>query len=348
MKKSLVALAVLGTLAGTASAQSSVTLFGIADAGVAMIKSNNVSADHLVSGGNQTSRVGLRGMEDLGGGLKANFWLESQVNFDTGTSDTAGVFWGRRSTVGLSGDFGEIRLGRDKTSTRNLIDEFDAFGAVGMGDITANQKFSSSTLGAPGTIGNNRNNNEFRYFLPSNLGGIYGSAELGYGEGVQGQKYYGGRLGYKEGPLHLSAAVGIADTVSAGKWGHGSVGASYDFGVVKVGVIGIESKYVGRKQDVFGVNAQIPLGQGLIKLQYANSNANAVAETAKAAYDARLISAGYVYTLSKRTSVYTVMSVLKNKGLGTIALNVSQAGFATTTNAGGNSAGFTVGITHLF
>ncbi len=347
MKKTFVALAVLSSVAGAASAQSSVTLFGVADVGVAFIKSNGVSQDHLISGGNATSRFGLRGAEDLGGGLKANFWLESQVNFDGGTA-TADKFWNRRATVGLSGDFGEIRLGRDKTSTRNLIDDFDAFSGTGMGDITANQKFASSTLGAPGTIGNNRNDNEVRYFLPSNLGGVYGSAEFGYGENVNGQKYYGGRLGYKEGPLNITAAVGIATLFSSAKWGHGAVGASYDFGVAKIGVLGIETKYLGRKQDVYGINAFVPMGQGVFKLQYAQSNANTAAEAAKVAYDARMISAAYVYNMSKRTQLYGIVSDIDNKGAGTIALSISGAGFPATTTAGGTSSGFTVGMTHQF
>lgn len=348
MKKSLVALAVLGTLAGTASAQSSVTLFGVMDAGVAFLKGGGVSTNQVVSGGLNTSRFGLRGTEDLGGGLKANFWLESQVNEDTGTSDSGGKFWNRRATVGLSGDFGEFRIGRDKTSVRNIIDEFDAFGGVGFGDITANSKFSSNALGAAGTLGANRNDNEVRYFLPSNLGGIYGSLDMGYGEGVGGQKLYGGRVGYKEGPLNVTAGMSVSTLANGAKWGHGAVGASYDFGMVKIGVLGIEAKYAGRKQDVYGVNATVPVGQGAFKVQYAQSNANSLAETGAAVYDARLISAAYIYNVSKRTSLYGIVSDLKNKGKGTMVLAISQATPAGTSFAGGTSSGFNVGISHFF
>ncbi|XHS80039.1 porin [Burkholderiaceae bacterium UC74_6] len=353
MKKSLVALAVLGTLAGTASAQSSVTLFGVMDAGVAFLKGGGVSTNQVVSGGLNTSRFGLRGTEDLGGGLKANFWLESQVNEDTGTSDSGGKFWNRRATVGLSGDFGEFRIGRDKTSVRNIIDEFDAFGGVGFGDITANSKFSSSNFGVTGnTLGQNRNDNEVRYFLPSNLGGIYGSLDMGYGEGVGGQKLYGGRLGYKEGPLNVTVGASISTLANNAKWGHGAVAASYDFGVVKIGVLGIEAKLAGRKQDVYGVNATVPMGQGVFKVQYAQSNANARAETAAtgfaAVYDARLISAAYIYNVSKRTSLYGIVSDLKNKGNGTMVLAISQATPAGLSTPGGTSSGFNVGISHFF
>jgi len=359
MKKSLVALAVLGTLAGTASAQSSVTLFGVVDAGVAFIKGNGQSQNQVVSGAMQTSRLGVRGAEDLGGGLKANFWLESQLNNDTGTagdSSTPSKFWNRRSTVGLSGDFGEFRIGRDKTSVRNVIDEFDAFGGVGLGDITANGTFASNKLGAPGTIfPNNRADNEVRYFLPSNLGGVYGSFEMGYPEGLDGQKFYGGRLGYTEGPLNVTAAVQINDNFNGSKWGHGAVAGSYDFGMVKIGVLAIEAKYVGRKQDTYGVNAQVPLGQGLFKFQYAQSNANALAKTAAPGYtpidSARTFSAAYIYNVSKRTSLYGQVVDLKNKGSGKFNLVIS-GGAASYANpgasAGGTSSGFAVGMTHYF
>ena len=348
MKKSLVALAVLGTLAGTASAQSSVTLFGVLDANVRYVKTGGVSLNQVATDGQQTSRVGLRGTEDLGGGLKANFFLDSQLQSDTGIAgDTtvAGKFWNRRATVGLSGDFGEFRIGRDKTSVRNLIDDADAFGTVGLGAVTS---VAANALGS-GSLNNNRSDNQVRYFLPSNLGGIYGSVDMGYGEGVVGQKYYGGRLGYKEGPLNISIGAQIAPNLAGNsKWGMGAIAGSYDFGVVKVGAFGIETKYRGRKQDAIGVNAFIPLGQGLIKLQYTNSNANSVAETAVTGYtpigDARLMTASYAYNLSKRTQLYTTLSALKNKG----AAKFVVAGAPAATAGGQNSSGFDVGVTHFF
>ena len=115
MKKSLLALAVLGSFAGVAAAQSSVTLFGVADASARQVKNGSAgSQKQLASGGNATSRFGLRGLEDLGGGLRAGFHLESGINLDTGTTDAK--FWGRRSTVSLLGGFGEVRLGRDRKS----------------------------------------------------------------------------------------------------------------------------------------------------------------------------------------------------------------------------------------
>lgn len=111
MNKSLFTLATLSAFAAGAYAQSSVTLFGVVDAAVRQVKNGSAgSMKQLASGSNATSRWGLRGVEDLGGGLRAGFHLESGIGVDAGTTDAK--FWGRRSTVSLIGGFGEIRLGR--------------------------------------------------------------------------------------------------------------------------------------------------------------------------------------------------------------------------------------------
>src|SRR4051812_28117453 len=92
MKKSLLALAVLGAFAGAASAQSSVTIYGIVDTSIAHIDNGNDSVNALRSGNNNSSRIGFKGAEDLGNGLKATFVLENGINTDDGSSaDTTGL-----------------------------------------------------------------------------------------------------------------------------------------------------------------------------------------------------------------------------------------------------------------
>ena len=92
MKKSVLALAVLGAFAGAASAQSSVTMFGVVDLNV-MTVSNNERVYGMGTDGMSSSRLGFRGIEDLGGGLKAGFWLEMGIAPDTGRSSANGN-WG--------------------------------------------------------------------------------------------------------------------------------------------------------------------------------------------------------------------------------------------------------------
>ncbi|MBS0426723.1 MAG: porin, partial [Proteobacteria bacterium] len=145
----LAALAALA-VAGVASAQSSVTLFGIVDASISGYSSkSNLYMDPLVyladplayfgqpgsvkqsktalaNSGYNTSRIGFRGTEDLGGGLAASFWLEAGISNDDGKKGIDN--FNRRSTVSLSGGFGEVRLGRDYTPTFWNDTVFDPFG----------------------------------------------------------------------------------------------------------------------------------------------------------------------------------------------------------------------------
>jgi predicted porin len=133
MKKAAVGVTCAG-LAGFAAgahAQSSVTLYGIVDAGVEYVNhaSKDGGATRLVSGGKNTSRWGLRGVEDLGGGLKAVFQLESGINIANGQFDDGpGAIFDRRATIGLKNRFGQITLGRNFTTTYDYMLPFDPMG----------------------------------------------------------------------------------------------------------------------------------------------------------------------------------------------------------------------------
>ena len=131
MKQSALALAVLATLFlnNSAHAQSSVQVYGLIDAGVELV--NHAGPDggslvQVVSGGKNTSRWGLRGSEDLGGGLKAVFNLEGGILMDTGESD--GPIFKRQANVGLEGAFGRVIVGRSFTTTYDLLIKFDPMG----------------------------------------------------------------------------------------------------------------------------------------------------------------------------------------------------------------------------
>lgn len=287
MKKSLVALAALA-VAGVASAQSSVTLFGVVDASVSGYSNTardnratvfpnafgipvylnqgsvKTSRRELANSAYNSSRLGFRGTEDLGGGLAASFWLEAPINNDDGSQGVA--TFARRSTVSLSGGFGEIRLGRDYTPTFWNDTVFDPFGTNGVGTnliSTANTGFGgfgtpAASVGSFANVGSSnyvRASNTIGYFLPPNLGGFYGQFQYGFSEktkyssGIytpdvansqrQG-RYIGGRFGYANGPLDVALAYGsstVGDNYYAGtttKVNTLNLGASYDFGPVKL------------------------------------------------------------------------------------------------------------------
>ena len=168
MKKSLIALAVLAA-AGAASAQSSVTLFGIVDATVQRVSNSDggPSVTRLTNSGYNSSRLGFRGTEDLGGGMSASFWLEAGMNNDDGqgaatnTNNQAsrcrllacngrqGLTFNRRSTVSLAGGWGELRLGRDYTPQFWNLTVFDPFGTNGAGTTQTLNSIITGVTGCP-------------------------------------------------------------------------------------------------------------------------------------------------------------------------------------------------------
>ncbi|MCV2365447.1 porin [Paucibacter sp. DJ1R-11] len=333
MKKSIVALAVLGSFASVAAAQSSVTLFGVADAAARYNKAAGKTVKSLISGGNTTSRLGVRGTEDLGGGLKVSFWLEGQVDYDQGTA--AAAFWGRRSTISLTGEFGEVRVGRFKSAARLHIEDFDPASTTGLGDITK----VYSALGSGVDL--SRFSNQVTYILPSNLGGFYGVGEVAAGEGVDSGKQFGGRAGYKAGPLHVSVALSNAGATK--KYKVTSVGGSYDLSVAKLNALYTTNKFGTAEQKILTLAATAPVGAGLVWGSWTKSDANTAAEAISGVGDATLLAGGYIYNLSKRTALYTTVSKIENKGKARFSLANSPA-----VANGGGSGGFDVGIRHSF
>lgn len=339
MKKALIALAVLGLTGGAAVAQSSVTLFGVLDANLRYTKSSGQTLKKLDSSGLNTSRFGVRGTEDLGSGLKAGFWLESEVGVDNGVAGGGGAFWGRRATISLSGEFGEVRLGRNKTASRLHLEDFDPTAFTGQGSVGA----VYSNLGSGNSTAFGRADNLASYSLPGNLGGFYGGVDVAAGEGGTNNKHESARLGYKAGPLHVSGTYGNATGV-AGKYKLASVGVSYDLGIAKPSFAYTEGKYNGRKQTIYTAAVVVPLGQqGLINASFTDAKANNAAELLSGVGDAKLFSIGYVHSLSKRTALYTTYGQIDNDKLGRFAV----AGSPTVAN-GQKSSGVDVGVRHSF
>src|SRR5205085_1792297 len=150
MKKSLIALAALAATSA-AFAQSSVTLFGALDAMVSRYSQNGAHKTLMSSSGNTSSAFGVRGVEDLGGGMYAGFWLEAAILNDTGLGNGTGgaVVFQRRSYLSLAGPFGQLRLGRDYTPSFWNHTVFDPFGTLGAA-AGSNTTQGGGTNGAAG------------------------------------------------------------------------------------------------------------------------------------------------------------------------------------------------------
>ena len=357
MKKSLIALAVLAA-AGTASAQSSVTLFGIVDATVQRVNnSNGTSVTRLTNSGYNSSRLGFRGTEDLGGGMSAIFWLEAGMSNDDGqgagtnannqatgagaaVAGRQGLTFNRRSTVSLAGNWGEVRLGRDYTPQFWNLTVFDPFGTNGAGTT---QTLNSIITGSTAV----RASNSVGYFLPGNLGGFYGQYQHYFGENISGTPNDGTgdglRLGWANGPINVALGVSQTNNTIAGvsaKIKQNNVGGQWDFGVAQVlGQYSWDS--VGSTDGRGGlIGALFPIGAGQIRLAYSEYKVKLGASPKSAKW-----ALGYVHNLSKRTALYVTFADVKNSN-GAAASAVPGAATGPGINA--KSDAWDLGVRHSF
>ena len=340
MKRSLLALAALTAFAGAASAQSSVTLFGIVDAGVARLSAGGKNVTGMTNSGYNSSRFGVRGVEDMGGGLQAGFWLEGQLTNDDGNA--AGLNFQRRSTVSLMGGFGEIRLGRDYTPIFWNTTVYDPFGTNGVA-----QAMTPGMVGANGNSANAvRANNSVSYFTPA-MGGFTLQVMKAFGENVSGgvktNDFLGFRAGYAAGPVSVHGAYGKTEgATDAADVKYMNFGASFNAGVViPMLFIGQEKTGAGLKVRAIEAGVNVPVGAGAIRAAYTRHNTNSTVYD-----DWTKLGVGYLHNLSKRTTVYATYARVTNDG--TQNKIVANNGLSLAGAAGKNASGFEFGVRHAF
>lgn len=355
MKKTLLAIAALAVTSG-AFAQSSVTMYGVVDASIENVKGDKgvtrVSSDNFLS-----SRLGFKGSEDLGGGLRANFNLETNVKTDTGAQGNTARFFDRAAWVGLQGGFGELRLGRIDSSIGALAGDTKILGAQAYDDFKIAKTRAGDSY--------RRLDNAITYVLPTFLPGL--SAQLQYStavgtsavtgtelSGVDAGKAYGLNVKYLAGPFsaglgYLSSKdeTGLITGNTGNKANATLVYAAYDFGVVKLtGYFDTESQVTGADRlSLAGIRVGVPITANF-SVQASLAQASNVA--APATYtgdhdDATIASIKAVYNLSKRTSVYGLATNVNNESLS----NLSVSGVALTT-LGKSSRGIAFGVAHAF
>ncbi|MBG6076028.1 porin [Polaromonas sp. CG_9.11] len=314
MKKSLIALAVLAA-SGAAMAQSSVTLYGIADAFVGSTETQvggvGQRQTNVSTSGVNGSRWGLKGSEDLGGGMKAIFTLESGFNLDTGAQKTAGSIFDRQAYVGLQSGFGTVSLGRQYSAYDNLQGatnhNYDAFTFSARGAVSANGIKDYT----------NRVSNSIAYASPS-FSGFSGAVVYGFGEdkktnvGTAAAPLLNSdatdsasvHIKYANGPILVGYAY-QEDKLSQTALGqdknkYNLVGGSYDFGMAKLtgSYNTVKNNVLKDKEGQIGVS--VPFGAAAVSVGYARSKSEGagVERTGK----------GYsilgTYALSKRTGLY--------------------------------------------
>jgi predicted porin len=330
MKKSLLAFAALAAISGAASAQSNVTIYGVADVGFQRTDSDAAGVRPtwaMASGIWSGSRIGFRGTEDLGGGLAAIFQLENGFAIDTGAFGSANTLFNRQAFVGLKGGFGTVTLGRQYSALHIAVDTIDPFETGLAGDATG--PFGNLT-GYPIRV-----NNSIVYALPNVMAGVTGSVQYGFGEvagDFSANRAIGAGLGYANGPLNVQFAYHTTNTTAATPRTDADaniafLGAKYNFGFATLHAAyadkEIDSNLIGgatTKARNYMVGATVPVGVGSVlaswnRTDYRTTNANA---------DQYAI--GYIHPLSKRTNLYTSYGRTNNDAVVGADANVFNVG----------------------
>ena len=306
MKKSLLAMAMVSAFAAPAFAQN-VEVYGVVDVGVQQVDNGTTNVVDMKSGGQSESRLGFKGGENLGGGLKAEFVLETGVDLTNGAQD--GTLFGRQSWVGLSSEsMGSVRLGRQLTSGYNTAYAVDPF-KLGMAG-NAGEVLGGATL-------EKHLDKAVTYVSPS-MGGFKGEVQYGFGgsEKESDNRTLTLSGSYTAGPLMVAALRGtknLNDGLDAKKT-ETMIGGTYDLQKVKLHAAWSESKLEEKsfgiddktKSYLLGVSAPV----GVSGTVMASWNHNKVDNLADSSTD--MYSVGYSHVLSKRTNVYASYSYTNN------------------------------------
>ena len=345
-----IALATAALLPFFAQAQTQVNLYGLVDMGVNHVSNvKGQSLTELRSGNMLASRFGIRGQEDLGGGTKLAFQLEAGVGADTGSVGAADSFFNRQSWLGLSQQgVGELRLGRQLTVMN------DAFGIYGASTYMGTQAAAVEGTGAAGSVAANYNvmlsgtrlSNMVK-FNSADMAGFKVRAMVALGEQVGSNK--AGRaesLGVTYAKHQIEAGVVYHVTHSADSavqnsdrvWG---VGASYKFlDGARVGVTATQqtnAKHVaGNDANTYAVLGLLPIQQWTLMASYQKLD-----DKSQRNEDINQLNLGVKYALSKRTEVYSLLSLQKVD-------NGGVAGMFSKTSGNDKQNQFSVGMRHAF
>lgn len=383
MQKKLIALAIAGLASSAAFAQSNVQIYGSIDMGFAHrgdhmidgVKGQN-AIDSGISAGN---RLGFKGTEDLGNGLKALFTLEAGYTADVGNSTQGGRLFGRQAFVGLTGGFGTAIAGRLYTPHYSFLSTIDPFKAGTVGrynntygnDVTANLNgiIAAGRNAGVLTVANLpsdildpiRVDNAVAYVSPSFSGFNVTAA---YSHNADGQEVVGGNKSqnrvfavmprYTNGPIDVAlnyhiikANEGYRDELKLDDVKNWLLGGTYDLGMAKLAAFYSDTKVellddeLKLKNWMLGVT--VPFGKHAVLASYNHSKAKMDGESAKA----HQWALGYNYSLSKRTNVYAAYADIKNDKNNGVYERTATVGDATN-GGNGYQNGFNVGLKHTF
>ncbi len=342
------AFAVLGAVAlaasASAQAQSSVTLYGIVDMFVQYGKGDGTQLA-VQSGGVSSSRLGFKGTEDLGGGLKANFQLEQGILADTGALGNGGLAFGRQAWVGLSSaDWGSLSAGRQTIPQYDILDSFDTFG-TGAGSSASSSIVSTTS----------RANNSVKYRSPT-LAGFTGVALVGLGETTPSATNSGDNANvYSLGGTYSAGAFSAGLALNVFKRGtnaqqdarYALASASYDFGVAKLSGTVQKVRNLAGNEAADRTEAMLGVSVPVSDRNTVSAAMGQVRTSGSDERNARQWTLGGTHLLSKRTSLYAVLSHIDN-GAATSYTTTTATGTGPTTSAGKDVSSLQVGVRHAF
>ncbi|CAN7518776.1 porin [Acidovorax sp. LjRoot117] len=368
MNKLISSTAVLALLGSPlAYAQSSVTIYGVLDASLTWVDNGAGSTMRLDSGAGWASRLGFRGTEDLGGGLKANFVLEQGFDGSTGVLQQGGAAFGRASWVGLSGTNWEVRAGRQLSPVALSLLAVDP----GVGNYWGNLQQTgigslqspASVAGDPGHQSTARINNSI--FGSWKGGPVTARFMVAPGEAASSDagNFHGGSLTYADGPWLGTAgyarfrqyAKDIPTGAAAAWQSEWTAAGSYNFGPVRLAT-GYYAFNPSEKNKVLAatsllksesawVGATIPLTQSQILLQVIRNKTERMPGIADG--QATIYGATYEYFLSKRTALYVSGGLVKNNSTSNTVLVGSTVAVAPAA-MGANAKALSFGVRHSF
>lgn len=325
------AAAVAGlTICSPVLAQSSVVIYGLIDTSIA--KPDNSDTRVMMTGA--TSRIGFRGVEDLGSGLRALFHLEHQFNPDTGSQYNASAYFSGRSTVGLESDWGRVTLGREVNPSHYVEAAADPFSQDGLPGGYGARGGISQGNGAPGQIDTVRMNNSINYFYSS--GGVTARVQTAAREGVDGN----GNKPFSASLIYASSAyqIGISHLNPSKVNDHWNyVSGQYDFGFARLYAgLGAGKNTFAQSVKHHMVGVLIPIESSSIRASYSQTRAGSNTIQQKFAL-------GYYHSLSRRTTVYA--NVVHDTKAG--QYSYGTPGWAPTGSTGPKT-GYEFGLRHSF
>lgn len=352
----LAASAAASAQTAPAAPTSSVTIYGVADAFV-QFSDGASRLSRLQSGGLAGSRLGFRGNEDLGGGLRAIFTLEHGINLDDGTNGQ-GAFWGRQAFVGLAdSSLGQLTLGRQYGSLYPLTSDFSEFanGVYGpstavIGGFGGYEPVRGSANSATANGGPARVNNSLKLESAS-FGGVKVGGLWGFGEATgstTGTRVADVWARYTGGPLDAMLSF-VDDKVNATGFSVRTISgaAAYSFGAARLtgGYVSVDDRNTTDADGQgYWIGGDYRFGPHLVKAQWVESKAENV-NTGKT----QALGAGYQFDLSRRTAIYTSLTHFKNEGTAGYANRWATSLPAGLTNADERDiTEFALGIRHTF